>query len=111
MLIAHCKAPSNEVLRPLRSARTSSFPVYRGLADRLLDITDHPDETVAHALATCSGYSYSDAPTLATVMARMGLDENNCPVILEPKNCSYPGATSAGGGVGSADWATIRRQM
>jgi hypothetical protein len=30
---------------------------------------------------------------------------------LQPKNGSYPGAASAGGGVGSADWETIRRQM
>lgn len=78
MLIASCKAPSNDVLRPLKPAVTPSFPVYRGLAERLLAATAHPDGTVAHALATCSGYSYADAPTLATIMARMGLDENHC---------------------------------
>lgn len=78
MLISHCTAPSYERLRPLRPALTPSFPVYRDLADRLAGGTEHPDATVAHALATCSGYSYSDAGTVATIMARMGLEENRC---------------------------------
>ncbi|HEX2701121.1 MAG TPA: lipase family protein [Acidimicrobiales bacterium] len=78
MLIAHCTAPGLEVLRPLRPTRTPSFPVYGALADHLASVTAHPDATVAHALATCSGYSYSDAATLATIMARLGLDGNHC---------------------------------
>ncbi|MGI8807734.1 MAG: lipase family protein [Acidimicrobiales bacterium] len=78
MLIAHCRAPSKEVLRPYKPTLTPSFPVYHDLADKLLSVSVHPDATVAHALATCSGYAYSEAATLATVMARMGLDENNC---------------------------------
>lgn len=78
MLIAHCTAPSYEVLRPLKATLTPSFPVYRDLADRLVSAAAHPDTTVAHALATCSGYSYSDATTVATIMARMGLDGNHC---------------------------------
>ena len=78
MLISHCTAPSYEVLRPLKPTRTPTFPVYRDLADRLLAAATHPDPTVAHVLATCSGYSYSDGPTVATIMARMGLDENHC---------------------------------
>ena len=78
MLIAHCTAPSFQVLRPLKPTLTPSFPVYHDLVDRLVSASEHPDPTVAHALATCSGYSYSDAATLATIMARLGLDENHC---------------------------------
>lgn len=78
MLIAHCTAPSYEALRPLKPTLTPSFPVYADLADRLVSAAAHPDTTVAHALATCSGYSYSDAATVATIMARMGLDRNHC---------------------------------
>jgi len=66
------------VLRPFKATLTPSFPVYQDLAERLVSASVHPDDTVAHALATCSGYSYSDAATLATIMARMGLDENHC---------------------------------
>lgn len=57
MLIAHCTAPSREVLRPFKPTLTPSFPVYQDLAERLLSAPVHPDDTVARALATCSGYS------------------------------------------------------
>ena len=78
MLISDCTAPTYEALRPWKPARTPSFPVYADLAERLLSAESHPGDAVAHALATCSGYAYSDGATVAMIMARMGLEENRC---------------------------------
>lgn len=66
------------MLRPLKASVTATFPVYGDLVDRLASAVDHPDATVAHVLAACSGYGYSDCATVATIMARMGLEENHC---------------------------------
>ena len=58
------------------------FPVYPNLVDALLAAhateTDERDATLAHVLATCAGYSYSDSATLAAMTARLGLDGNAC---------------------------------
>jgi hypothetical protein len=54
-------APSFSDLRTMKPATSPGFPVYPDLAQRLLMATRHPDETLAHALATCAGYAYSDA--------------------------------------------------
>lgn len=81
-------APPYSKLRPLNSVDPGVFPVYRDLADALRKPSDpfekdveHPDRIVAHTLATCSGYAYSDAHTLSTMMARMGLANNRCRMI------------------------------
>lgn len=78
MLISECTAPTYEQLGPLGPARSASFPVHPDLVDRLVAAADHPDAVVAHALGTCSGYSYSDGATVATIMARLGLEGNRC---------------------------------
>ena len=58
------------------------FPVYAHLADDLVAAhhadNGERDETVAHVLATCAAYAYSDADTVATMMTRLGLDANAC---------------------------------
>jgi hypothetical protein len=58
------------------------FPVYNNLVPDLLAAHERnrvdPDATVAHVLATAAGYSYSDLKTLATIMSRLGLEENSC---------------------------------
>lgn len=58
------------------------FPVYRGLVEKLVAAhrpqTGGRDKLVAHVLGTCAGYAYSDADTVATMMARLGLGENAC---------------------------------
>jgi hypothetical protein len=36
------------------------------------------DALVAHVLGTCAGYAYGDIGTVATMMARLGLEENAC---------------------------------
>jgi predicted lipase len=58
------------------------FPIYDNLVPDLLaahhgDRVDR-DATVAHVLATAAGYSYSDMETFATIMSRLGLEDNSC---------------------------------
>jgi hypothetical protein len=71
-------APSHQALRPLKPARTSTFPVYPDLVTKLVSATAHPDDTAAHTLAVAAGYAYADAATLAMIMARMGLADCHC---------------------------------
>jgi hypothetical protein len=58
------------------------FPVYEDLADTLTarhrSAGDDRDATVAHVLGTCAAYSYADAGTVATMMARLGLARHAC---------------------------------
>jgi hypothetical protein len=71
-------APKYTYLRPMKRPESQDFPVYKKLVDILAQSTEHPDKDIAHVLATCSGYAYSDADTLAMIMARMGLRDNHC---------------------------------
>lgn len=76
-------------MRPLTPAVPGvSFPVYADLAKKMLEPespfslnADHPDRVVARTLAVASGYAYSDADTVAAMMARMGLEGNRCRMI------------------------------
>jgi len=58
------------------------FPIYEKLVPDLLAAHEgdrvERDATVAHVLATAAGYSYSDIETLATIMSRLGLEDNSC---------------------------------
>ena len=83
MLKMQASAPSYRTLRPLRAEVTTGFPVYKDLSAAMVGANNHPDETVAHVLAACSGYSYSSADTVAMIMARMGLANNRCQMISE----------------------------
>jgi Lipase (class 3) len=83
MEIAHAIAPSYERLRPYKPRTSESFPVYRGLTGKLVVADPHPDPVVAHLTAVCAAYSYSDANTLAMIMARMGLEDNQCLMVAE----------------------------
>ena len=78
MLKMQASAPSYRTLRPLRAEVTTGFPVYKDLSAAMVGANNHPDETVAHVLAACSGYSYASADTVAMIMARMGLANNRC---------------------------------
>ncbi|GGK89115.1 hypothetical protein Sme01_49390 [Sphaerisporangium melleum] len=75
------QAPSYEEMRPFGHRETAGFPVYKNLERRLLDATAHPDPEIAHMLAVCAAYSYSDARTLSMIMARMGLEDNHVQMI------------------------------
>jgi len=71
------RAPDPEALEPLKDvAAMPRFPVYEKLANVLNETVDHPDDKVAHVLATCAGYAYSTDETVAMIMSRMGLERN-----------------------------------
>jgi hypothetical protein len=63
-------------------ACATPFPVYEDLADALVRAHQREpgegDAVLAHVLATCAGYAYADARTVAMMMARMGLEANAC---------------------------------
>ena len=74
-------APMN--LERLMGARCGCpFPVYDNLVADLLAAhepgRDGRDATVAYVLAAAAGYAYSDIETLATIMSRLGLEDNSC---------------------------------
>jgi hypothetical protein len=75
------KAPTYDELRPYGHRETSGFPVYKDLERRLLNAAEHPDPQIAHVMATCAAYAYSDAETVSMIMARMGLEDNQCRMI------------------------------
>jgi hypothetical protein len=84
-------APSYRELRPFRgeaNVTSATFPVHKELVSALLaaharpEDPPRPDPTVAHVLATCAGYAYSDAATVAMIMARLGLVENRCAMVI-----------------------------
>ena len=58
------------------------FPVYDSLVPDLLAAhqrdRDDRDATVAHVLAAAAGYAYSNIETMATIMSRLGLEDNSC---------------------------------
>jgi hypothetical protein len=83
MNIDDCSAPTYAELRPLKPSRTDTFPVYPDLVDTLLSAASYPDDDIAYVMAVCSTYAYSDAQTLSTIMARMGLEDNHCLMVSE----------------------------
>jgi hypothetical protein len=67
--------------------------VYERLADDLL-MAHAPaaatrDATVAHVLGTCAGYAYSDIETVATIMARLGLESNGCACVTQTVDAMF----------------------
>jgi hypothetical protein len=61
---------------------------------RLVAVDEHPDDAVAHVLSVCAGYAYSDGQTVAMIMARLGLEENNCRMIAEYVDVMFITSTS-----------------
>ena len=87
-------APSYAELRPFKPERTPTFPVYPDLIDRLVTADTYPDDTVAHVMAVCSAYAYSEVATVATTMARMGLEQSHCVMIDEYVDAMFITSTS-----------------
>ncbi|MDH2426327.1 lipase family protein [Sphaerisporangium sp. TRM90804] len=79
--VSEAQAPTFEELRPYGHQETAGFPVYKDLENRLLNAVDQPDPVVAHVMATCAAYAYSDPKTLSMIMARMGLEDNHIQMI------------------------------
>ncbi len=94
MDVKHCIAPSYARLRPFKDDETETFPVYGDLVEKLAAAETHPDTTIAHVMAVCSAYAYSDVQTVATIMARMGLQENHCVMIEEYVDAMFITSTS-----------------
>ena len=69
------------------------FPVYGKLVPNLLGAHERHradrDATVAHVLAAAAGYSYSDIGTLATMMSRLGLEDNSCVCVEQKVDAMY----------------------
>jgi hypothetical protein len=78
-----CVAPDYDRLTPFKTGPAKPFPIYQDLVGTLAAATIHPDETIAHVMAICSAYAYSDVETVASMMARMGLEENHCAMFEE----------------------------
>ena len=64
--------PSYKTLRPYKKTKTATFPVYQDLVDQLVAADEFPSDRVAHVMATCAGYAYSDVETVAMMMAPVG---------------------------------------
>ncbi len=92
------RAPSLALLRPFRAAQevtSPTFPVHHDLVETLLSAhaapSDPPrwDPIVAHVLATLAGYAYSDAATVATMAARLGLVDNRCAMVAQSVDAMF----------------------
>jgi lipase (class 3) len=94
MQMKDCIAASYAELRPFKPERTQTFPVYPDLVDRLVSTEAHPDAAIAHVMAVCSSYAYSDVETVAMMMARMGLEENHCVMVEEYVDVLFITSTS-----------------
>jgi hypothetical protein len=92
--IRDAQGPTYEELRPFGPRETPGFPVYSDLETRLLEAEQHPDPVIAHVLATCSAYAYSGADTVSMIMARMGLEANNCRMIASSVDAMFIRSTS-----------------
>lgn len=86
--------PDYARLRPYGPHITSGFPVYPDLEARLLEADRHPDPVIAHVLATCAAYAYSDAETVSMIMARLGLPENHCRVVASSVDSMFIRSTA-----------------
>jgi lipase (class 3) len=91
---ADCAAPTYAHLRPFKSGRPAAFPIYSDLVKTLLTAEQHPDATIAHVMAVCSAYAYADIETVATMLARMGLEGNRCVMIEEYVDAMFITSTS-----------------
>ncbi len=94
MLISDISAPSLEDLRPMKRTTSATFPVYKDLTGLLIGATAHPEARIAHVLATCAGYAYAKAETVAMIMARMGLADNRCQMVAQYVDAMFICSTS-----------------
>jgi hypothetical protein len=86
--------PDYGELRPYGPRVTPGFPVYPDLEARLLRAGRHPDPVVAHVMAVCAAYAYSDAETLSMIMARLGLERNHCRMISTSSDAMFIRSTA-----------------
>lgn len=69
------------------------FPIYEDLAGSLVAAhgpgSASRDALVAHVLGTCAGYAYADTSTVATTMARVGLQGSACVRIAQTVDAMF----------------------
>jgi hypothetical protein len=74
------------------------FPVYESLVEKLIgahtSVGDERDPTVAHVMAACSGYSYSDIETVSTIVSRLGLEAHACVCIAQSVDAMFVSSTA-----------------
>jgi hypothetical protein len=99
--------PSYRDLRPLKDETSTTFPVYPDLNEALVDTPsqDQPAAHIAHALAVCAGYAYSDAGTVSMMMTRLGLENTHCREIARSVDAMFIRSTAFV--VQSADGRTV----
>ena len=90
VMVQQCVSPSFEDLRPVEidQQRTKKkdpagqgvFPVHKNLIEHLVKNvdSDNPDEVIAHTLAVCATYAYSELSTFADMVTRLGLENSRC---------------------------------
>jgi len=103
MFIAQSLGPSLNDLRPLKpvvaagSQEKGQFPVYPDLQSLMASpAVEHPDPTIAHAMAVATTYAYASVPgfceepdTLARIMARMGMPSNRTLMVADRVDASF----------------------
>lgn len=76
---------------------TSPFPVYDDPVANLIaahrSAGSERDATVAHVLATCAGYAYSDVETVAMIMSRVGFSDHSCVHVAQSVEAMYVAST------------------
>lgn len=90
------------ISRAIAEHTSAPFPVHEHLVDQLLTahnastgLRAERNPTVAHVLGVCAGYTYADAETLATMMARTGLDANACVQLTQVVDAMYIYSTAS----------------
>jgi hypothetical protein len=70
--------PTYGAIRPFKKWPAPGFPVYPSLADDLVQAGTAYNEKAAHVCSVLAGWAYSSDDTVATMMVRLGLEENRC---------------------------------
>jgi hypothetical protein len=80
-----------EVERVVGPEHAAPFPVYQDVVGDLLaaDGVDPRNATAAHVLAACASYGYADLDTVATIMARLGMDGCGCVRVEQSVDAMY----------------------
>ena len=82
-----------EIERQKGATPAHPFPIYPDPVASLLAAHRRDDSgrdaVVAHVLGTCAGYAYADTETVATMMTRLGLEDNACVRIAQTVDAMF----------------------
>jgi hypothetical protein len=94
----HRQPTDMKIERQRAGVSSHPFPMYDHLVEDLLAY--HPsgkaerNATVAHVLATCSGYAYADIDTMSEVASRLGLEASGCVGITQVVDAMFVYSTA-----------------